>query len=325
MSVLFALSVPYATLNAQLLVSESSRITAASITAESHAQCKRIAPFYWEIGNANGSLVSGSVGSSFNANTTMYIASASKWLYSAYVVEKKNGELNQTDIAQLNFTSGHDQFKRCLPNDTVRSCAANSANSTQSPQSIGKFFYNGGHMQVHAVNTMQRGALANASLAAEIGSVLGLDNALFSYRQPQLAGGAHTNAAVYASFLKRLLKGNFYLSKLLGAHAVCTSPRACGATALSSPFPDNETPLYSLGHWVEDTRFSDGAFTSPGLFGFYPWIDAKKTHYGIVARATATGITSNDPLLQPYTQSMYCGRLIRQAWQSGIAPLPARQ
>ena len=36
----------------------------------------------------------------------------------------------------------------------------------------------------------------------------------------------------------------------------------------------------------------DGAFSSPGLFGFYPWIDAGKTYYGVLARYDPTGASS---------------------------------
>ena len=50
------------------------------------------------------------------------------------------------------------------------------------------------------------------------------------------------------------------------------------------------------------------AFSSPGAFGFYPWIDAGKTTYGIVARADMGGAIP----------SVYCGRLIRKAWMTAI-------
>jgi len=51
----------------------------------------------------------------------------------------------------------------------------------------------------------------------------------------------------------------------------------------------------------------DGAFSSPGAFGFYPWIDRTKTSYGVVARNEMGGALT----------SVFCGRLIRKAWVTG--------
>ena len=47
-------------------------------------------PFYWEIGDATTALAAGSTDAAsgnptYTANTLMSIASASKWLYAAYV------------------------------------------------------------------------------------------------------------------------------------------------------------------------------------------------------------------------------------------------
>ena len=60
----------------------------------------------------------------------------------------------------------------------------------------------------------------------------------------------------------------------------------------------------------DDPVVGDGAFSSPGAFGFYPWIDASKTYYGVLARQGAAG-TGVD--------SVNCGRLIRKAWVTGVA------
>ena len=90
----------------------------------------------------------------------------------------------------------------------------------------------------------------------------------------------------------------------LGTHPVCTNPRTC-ANAENAPSPPGESWHYSIGHWVEDDPdVGDGAFSSPGAFGFYPWIDRTKTSYGVLARSAANGAIA----------SVYCGRLIRKAW-----------
>jgi hypothetical protein len=62
---------------------------------------------------------------------------------------------------------------------------------------------------------------------------------------------------------------------------------------------------------VEDDPAGDGAFSSPGAFGFYPWIDATKTYYGIVARHVV-GAGS-------YLESAQCGAALRRAFITGTA------
>lgn len=293
----------------------AQRITAATTTAQSAANlCAPIRPFYWEVGDGTQLRASGSVDAAGNtttytAATVMNIASASKWLYGAYVVERRAGALTAEDIRHLNFTAGYTSFglSGCEPGDTVASCVARGDNGLLTPAHVGRFSYNGGHMQVHAnlaAPGMALGPLDNTTLAAEIGRVLGIG---LAYTQPQLAGGARTTPAQYAIFLRKLLNDELHLAPLLGAHAVCTNPATC-PTAINTPVPPSQSFDYSLGHWVETS--GDGAYSSAGAFGFYPWIDVDKTHYGIVARVALPGGGN---------ESADCGGLIRRAWLSGQA------
>ena len=289
--------------------SEAQRISAATTTAQTVSECTAIEPFYWEIGNSSAALASGSVGgATYTATTAMNIASASKWLYGAYVVEKKAGVLSANDIKYLNFESGYTSFSTCLPSQTVTECATFASNGVYTPADDGYFFYGGGHMQQHAV-LMSLGGLDNAGLAAEMRNVLGNDINM-SYSQPQLAGGVVSTAADYAIFLRKILNGSLQIAAMLGSHPVCTNPLTC-PTAISTPVPSDESWHYSLGHWVEDDpTVGDGSFSSAGAFGFYPWIDANKRIYGIIAREAGAGAG---------VDSVYCGRLIRKAWLSGTA------
>ena len=180
-----------------------------------------------------------------------------------------------------------------------------------SPNAVGYFSYGGGHMEQHA-DRIGLGPLDNAALASEIMSQLGSDVSL-AYSQPQLAGGVVTTPAAYAVFLRKMLGGSLQMGTMLGEDAVCTNPATC-PSALNTPIPQSESWTYSLGHWVEsDLTVGDGAFSSAGAFGFYPWIDASKTWYGILARRDSGG--NNDGYA-----SAQCGRLIRKAWISGVAP-----
>jgi hypothetical protein len=283
------------------------RSQAASATASNNSKCKAIAPFYWEIGDKSGALASGSNGSTYSASTVVQIASASKWIYGSYIVQKRGGVagLSATDISALTMTSGYMNFSEppgCSTSTTVGQCAQLGANGTITQAFAGKFFYNGGHMQVHAA---ANGLAAddNTALAAEINGVLGHGLAV-AYSEPQLAGGGRFAAQEYVKLLQSILQGSPMLAAL-GSNAVCASPNICATRAIYSPAPPTENWSYSLGHWVEDTsNDSDGAFSSPGAFGFYPWIDKTKTYYGVLSRSVQNGALP----------SVYCGRLIRKAY-----------
>jgi len=292
---------------------DQQRAAAATATAQSSTNaCAQIQPYYWEIGDRSAALASGSVGPAassivYTRTTMMSIASASKWLYGTYVAEKRAGALTADDYRFLNFESGYTSFTTCDQGQTVAACQATGTNGDYTAANDGKFLYNGGHMEAHAV-VNGLGALNNAGLAAELKSQLSPEGNLL-YTQPQLAGGVATSAGAYASVLRKMLGGQLRMSALLGSHPVCTNPRSC-ANAVSAPIPSSESWHYSIGHWVEDDpNVGDGAFSSAGLFGFYPWIDASKTWYGVIARVAPAGALD----------SVDCGRIIRKAWLTGQA------
>ncbi|RZU00603.1 hypothetical protein [Rivibacter subsaxonicus] len=296
---------------------DAQRASAAQATAQANATCTAVRPFYWEIGRSGGRLAGGTVGGATpTRETVMPIASASKMLYAGYVAERRAGALSADDIRFLSFRSGYTSFDSCAQLDTVGSCAASGSNGDYTAAHDGKFFYGGGHMQQHAAQPSLMGlaALDNAALAAELRSRLGSAIAL-DYSQPQPAGGVRMSAADYALFLQRVLAGSLRLRELLGTSAVHTNPLLYPAEALSTPVPLGESWSYSIGHWVEtDPLVGDGAFSSAGAFGFYPWIDAGRTSYGVLARVSlATGGSAGGPGMQ----SAACGRLIRKAWLSG--------
>lgn len=290
----------------------ADRIKAATDTATSSSACVAIRPFYWEIGDATSKLTGGSVdpagsGPAYTESTSMNIASASKWFYSSYWVQKTGGALSATDIKFMNFWSGYTNFSSCVGSTTVGGCLAIGQNGVFDPATENQFDYGGGHMQKHAdMNGL--GALTSATLADEIRSQIGTDIAL-TYSTPQLAGGAVTSAAEYAKLLRKIVAGSLKMKAALGTHPVCTNAATC-PDAIHAPTPKGESWHYSIGHWVEDDpTVGDGAFSSPGAFGFYPWIDASKTVYGVLARVDAAGAIS----------SVKCGRLIRKAWLTGHA------
>jgi hypothetical protein len=304
--------------------SDAQRAQAAQTTADSQPACVSSQPFYWEIGNTQGAQASGTAGgSTYSATTRLPIASASKWVYASYVVQQRGGvaNLSGTDIAELNFTSGYSVFNpaTCNPTDTVASC---DATVQYDGQTLGQFDYSGGHMQRHADLTMGLGALNGTQFADELRTQLGSELS-FTFTSPQPAGGGYTNAADYAALLRKIMSGQLLMHDALSAHAVCANPSTCHAPdnlASYTPIPLTETWHYSIGHWIEDDPVvGDGAFSSPGAFGFYPWISHDLSTYGILARYDASGSSVSDPAQKPYMLSVACGRLIRKAWFSGQA------
>ena len=284
----------------------AQRTAAAGTTARSNAECTGIGSFYWEIGDRNAALASGSIGG-VTASTRMSIASASKWVYSSYWVQRQAGVLTAEDVKFFNFRSGYTRFSSCIGTDTVQECLDSGTNGEFVPATENKFDYGGGHMQKHAaLNGL--GALDSAGLTTEVRRLLGTEIGI-TYTSPQLAGGAASNATEYARLLRKIISGGLRMRDALGTFPVCVDPATC-AEAIFTPSPRGEQWHYAIGHWVEDDpAVGDGAFSSPGAFGFYPWIDASKTWYGVLARENLGGTF----------ESIACGRLIRKAWLTGVA------
>lgn len=296
---------------------QAARTQAATQTANTNPACSVGSlpeGFYWEIGDRSGLLASGTVAGNNTPTPTQVIAvaSSSKWVYSTYALQKL-GSVRGTDVPYLDFTSGYvfppgGNEASCPVGQTVGECAAGVA---QQPGAVGKFFYSAGHFQYHAANVLGLASWTAAQLSTDVSTTIGATD--FVYLQTNLAGALNTSAAGYAAFLRRLLRGDFVLSSQLGSNKVCASA-ACAAGAVLSPAPADEAWNYSLGHWVEDDpAVGDHAFSSAGALGFYPWIDKTRSWYGVVARrAASTGG-------QEGVKSIRCGRLIRQAWVTGVA------
>lgn len=284
----------------------AARIQAAQTTAANHTLCASIVPFYWEIGDVNARLVSASQGTTFTADTEVELASASKLVFGAYVVERFKASLGQVDLRAITMRSGYTSFTSCAGTATVAQCHTSGANGTLTAANLGRFDYGGGHFQKYAVD-LGLGAMRPSDLAAEFHSMLGAE-LNFRFMSPQLAGGMRGSAAQYALLLRKILSGGLALRDHLGENAVCTLNGPDCPTALSSPIAD--AWHYSYGHWVEDAPTTgDGAFSSPGAFGFYPWIDATRSFYGVISRRSLGGARS----------SASCGGVIRKAFVTGLA------
>ncbi len=183
------------------------RATAARLTAEKSQSCVAAQPFYWEIGNATQPLAGGKAGDGApERGTEMAIASASKWIYAGFVAERRQGQLTAEDVRFLHFKSGYTYFHVCRPGQSVSACQESLINGRgrQNPATEGRFDYNGGHMQQHAV-LMGLGSLGPDGLGLAVrqalAPTLGADWR-FDYSQAQPAGGGRSSAADYSRFLR---------------------------------------------------------------------------------------------------------------------------
>jgi len=283
---------------------DPARFSAATQTAQQAPSCKNLGSFYWEIGDATGVLASGAIGSSYGPDKSIKIASASKWVFGAYFLEKigRNVQPTPQQVAELEMQSGHTSFNpfKCVFTGKVEGCFTAGSNSEVKPQDIGKFSYGGGHSQKLALE-MGLGGLNSDALTREVMGPLGITG--LSYAHPQLAGGLEGPPSAYAQFLRRIVSGQLRMKQFLGYAPVCTLPGVCPNASYS---PAKEAWHYSLDHWIEDAPGDDGAFSSPGAFGFYPWIAADKSTYGVLAREKLSSTA--------YLESAECGARIRRAW-----------
>lgn len=330
-------------------LTNQERSQAAESTVSSDQTCTSLTPFYWEIGDKDGALASGTGGDKSSAppssTSLMAVASASKWVFGAYALEKldisASNPLTPTQAQYLNFTSGYVNMTdaTCFVTDSVGGCFSASnllggTNGDQTTADEGHFYYNGGHMEAMAMNVFSlsgdyinglgKTPLLNTEIMGGIGNGVN-----FYYANPSLAGGMATTAGDYAAFLRAILAGSLRMKDYLSADVVCAHANSSDCpTAIYSPVNQSAPGMknnisdeawhYSLGHWIEDDpKVGDGAFSSPGADGFYPWIDSTVTYYGILARYDND--SSAAPGQEPYILSVYCGRAIRKAWLTGVA------
>lgn len=308
---------------AQAAVPTPEKLAKAAAAADrattTAGDCTVIGNFYWEIGTRDGKLdgkpvVKRASSTLYNADTDVNLASASKWVFGAYVAQlTKDRSLSGDEVAKLHMTSGYTNLN-------VLSCTA--AQKTKGCLPGGKtaahekfFYYESGHLQRLALD-LGLGDFDKDGLIGEYNHLLG--DFGFRFATLNVAGGMSGHATGYARFLQKLLKDELAMGQQLGRDEVCTQAPA-GLLApkpgeCQSKFTPSDQPSwgYSHAHWVERNAAGQlQAYSSPGLFGFYPWISANKQHYGVIARESRAS--------EAYNLSAACGRAIRKAFEDELA------
>lgn len=306
---------------ASVVSSLQQKENAVIATAANSPFCTSLGDFYWEFGDSSGVLSRGTIGTKYNQDYDMPVASASKWVFAAQVIEMNNGVGSFGPFLQM--LSGYIGMDNaiCSQSTTVSDClkaTSTPKNYVYSNAKKGLFVYNGAHDEYLAYSQFGWGSFTKSDLTNNMDSIL--NNQVDGYYDsPGLAGGMRFTPANYGSFLRKVMNGDLLLHDYLGADPVCTT---CSTNTVPALQPVSPVPLdwhYSYNHWIEDDSTGDGAFSSPGAYGFYPWISKDKSTYGILARVDLVNAGSNVPAITPYYHSIQCGKLLRAAWFSGVA------
>lgn len=151
--------------------------------------------------------------------------------------------------------------------------------------------YGGNAMQVAGyVAERATGEAWSTLFRREVAMPLGLTSTHYSYfpdidtANPRIAGGMFGTAADY---MKLLLMwqghGKAGMSRLLDSATLTEMDRdqTVGTRVISSPLPGAG---YGIGHWVEakDANGHSTLISSPGAFGFTPWMDLRRGIAGVL-------------------------------------------
>ncbi|MFZ6720611.1 hypothetical protein [Undibacterium sp. Ji49W] len=308
----------------------AAAIAAAKTAASTDPLCSvdKLGDFYWEIGNATDStpVVSGAQGTGTVTATTYFnIASASKWIFGAYVLEKKGIDQVRSNTSLSNglrFMSGYTGFdeEACVGKLSINGCfiagmdGTSGKTSQPDPTTVNLFDYDSGHDQKLASVDLGLGNFTAAQLDTEYQNTIGLSKGFnMAPLDPLMAGGMLGTATDYSLFLKKIMKQELEIGRYLGDQAVCALAAACPGKVVYSPIQLlNEPWTYSYNHWVESEqgKGSIDAYSSPGKWGFYPWVSPDRKYYGILSR--------HDKSTGAYVASVKCGRQIRKAFMNAL-------
>ncbi len=280
------------------------------------------------VGDAGGELYRFEKGS-FTVTDVHAIASASKWITSATIVTLVDqGVMSLSDRPQdylaywtndpadprsritleqlLSFTAGFHRSPLqagCIGNETftIQSCVVELYAQGVNAEPGTTFFYGPVHMQVAAAMAeIATGQVWNEIVFLNVSTPLGLSATGFIGDNPRASGAAFSTAADYSEFLRAQLAGDF----LPASFDTLAAERLSGVQIVSRPAAidaNNIDWYYGLGAWREcdDATWNAACeaevrVSSPGAFGWYPWIDLQNGYYAVLAMEEPLTLT-NDP------------------------------
>lgn len=243
--------------------------------------------------------------SDFTANSKQPIASCSKWLSAALVMTfVDEGKLKLTDTVGKflpvlsNNGKGGITIKECLSHTTgifspdlrenlkemrtINSMDEAIENIAQYPREgqAGKVFrYSNTGLQIAgAVIEKISGKSFETLFAERIASPFEMKNTDFGKAKVALpAGGANSTPNDYMNFLTMILnKGQFHGKQILSEKSIAEMQvNRINAEVKVAYSPAEAGGLgYGFGEWI----MANGAISSPGLFGSFPWINNDKKY-----------------------------------------------
>ncbi|MFY7949337.1 MAG: serine hydrolase domain-containing protein [Gemmatimonas sp.] len=154
------------------------------------------------------------------------------------------------------------------------------------------FDYGGNSMQVAGwIAERASGTDFNVLLREQLGQPLGWNATGFGFLpgqdvgNPRVAGGLYSTAGEYLALLLALQSGGKAGGpRLWNAETLAEMERVqtTGTRVLSSPIA---TASYGIGHWIDlaDSNGYSRISSSPGAFGFTPWLDRERGIAGVLA------------------------------------------
>ena len=243
---------------------------------------------------------------SYTLDTTVLIASASKWLSATTIMTLVDDGLIDLDAListylpaftgtvgtittrqLLSHTSGMSAHHACLAmrNITLAQCA-NLIGATPLLAPPGtQFFYGENSFQVAGrIAEVVTNQPWRELFSERIGVPLGMADTHYGDSPNPLLGGGATSALYDYGNLLRLHLGDgvFEGQAILSPAAVAEMRRdqTAGAVIAFSPYPGH---AYGLGNWIDraDPAGAPLQNSSQGLFGFTPWIDWEREVAGV--------------------------------------------
>lgn len=211
----------------------------------------------------------------------------------------------------LSFTSGLEPEAACTANPalTLQECAATLASRAALALPATRFDYGGAHLQVlGAMAEKATGKTWNTIFQEQLAVPMALSPQAGYYTFPRAESG-QTNPLVAGGL--RLTTAEYMHLLRLAFHKGTTSGRSLISAARfdqqgvepypavivgKSPMAELGLPFrYGLGAWLECTTPAAGCsvISSPGAFGFTPWLDRNVGYYAVIAMEsgnTDTGV-----------------------------------
>lgn len=258
--------------------------------------------------NANDQLVFGKSYGDFSLDTRVAIASASKMISGLVLLqlvqddvlslEDTTGDVlgwsgPQASITLrhlLSFTSGLVREPLCTRNSNTTLSACVDRISTQDlvTEPAAQFDYGSSHLHVAARmaevrlqstwNVIFREHLADAlSLPAEVQYYTAPRQSIGTIN-PLVAGGLRTSMNEYALLLQQVFHNDLIFTQMAQEPFPDVSVGHSPAADLGFAFH------YGLTSWLECNNPADGCtvISSPGAFGFTPWMDRENGYYAIL-------------------------------------------